>query len=186
MKKKVIGIVIIMMLVATFFTTAALSNESYKTNNGNSTECIQQIPTMCIREMNPFFQPATVVEKSNNPVLSIIGADVQVTTSEENEHHPNIKNDWNGNPVVVYDYETGGYKQIYMQRSPDGGNSWPVEQKYYLDGDEDLSTINPVIYLARTTAGVFYQVEQTDPNMYNIFMENIDELKDDTNDEAIL
>jgi len=174
MKKKIIGILIIMTLVATFFSTAAISNEAYKSNNEKLTESIKQIPTMKIREMNPLFQP-TIVEKANNPAPSINGADVQVTTSGGNECHPNIKNDMNGNPIVVYDYETSGYKQIYMQRSLDGGNSWPVGQKYYLDGNEDLSTINPILYTAKNMAGVFYQVEQTDPNMYSVHLENLDD-----------
>lgn len=178
MKKKIVGIVVIIMLVTTFFSASAATNKSYKiTENENLTEFMQPVTTMFHMERKPIIQP-TIIQTPQSPRPSVIGTDAQVTTFDENDSHPNIAIDNNGNPLLVYDHETeGGYHEIYLQRSPDGGATWPEEQRYYLAGTAEMSAINPEIGISDdgVYAWVSFQVEQMDPHAYIVELLDIDD-----------
>jgi hypothetical protein len=128
------------------------------------------------QEQTLIVQPTgTVSSQSRKP--GIIGTDAQVTTFTEADSHPWVEVDNKGNPMVVYDHDTGlGYHEIYLQRSSDGGKTWPADQRYYLVGNESTSAINPVIELVDngTRAIVFFQIEPLDPRYYTIDLRNID------------
>jgi hypothetical protein len=86
--------------------------------------------------------------------------------------------DHDGNPIVVYDYRTTeGHSEIYLQRSQDGGKTWPSDQKYHVVGDATLSAINPKIEMhdnGKRGAIIIEQENQPDPIFYSIDLIDIE------------
>ncbi len=129
------------------------------------------------RDQTPIVQPTDITSSQNrNP--SVVGTDAQVTTFTEADSHPWVEVDNNGNPMVVYDHDTGlGYHEIYLQRSLDGGKTWPADKRYFIFGSENWSVINPVIELVDngTRAIGSFQLEKLDPRVYSFDLRNIDD-----------
>jgi hypothetical protein len=178
-KRKIIGIVVSLTLVTTFLSAAATTNPTYKViNNEHCLELMQPDPTPFLVEWKPLYQ--STEWKTIPRVQSLgIGTDVQVTTFGENDGHPSITIDHDGNPIIVYDHETAeGYHELYLQRSPDGGETWPDDQKYYLIGNETLSAINPIIETSDNGLGgamIFQQENQPDPLIYVMSLDDLDD-----------
>lgn len=166
------------MLVIAIGSASGGTNQSKEiSNQENVAVCMQPVFMQFPQEQTPIIQPTGITStQSGKP--SVVGSDVQITTFTEADSHPWVEVDNNGNPMVVYDHDTGlGYHEIYMQRSPDGGATWPVTQRYYLAGTPNLSAINPVIELTDngTLAIVLFQTEQQpDPALYSVMLFDID------------
>ncbi len=166
------------MLVLAIGSVSGLSNQSNeKPNESVAIVCTQPFSMQFLQKQTPIVQPAGI-KSLQNQRLGIVGADAQITTFTEDDSHPWVEVDNNGNPLVVYDHDTGlGYHEIYLQRSLDGGKTWPADQRYYLFGSANESAINPIIELGDngTWAQVLFQVEQFNPRFYTINLSNIDD-----------
>jgi len=177
MKRKIVGIVVLMLVIA-IGSVSGLTNQSSDIQNQKvGTVCMQPFSVQFHQEQTPIFQPAGVTS-SQNRKPGVVGTDTQVTAFTEDDSHPWVEIDNNGNPMVVYDHDTGlGYHEIYLQRSSDEGKTWPADQRYYLAGNESTSAINPVIELVDngTRAIVFFQIEPLDPRYYTIDLRNIND-----------
>ncbi len=74
---------------------------------------------------------------------SKLSTETQITSSEFDESHPAFDIDYNGNPFLLYQsYEDLSSSKIYIQRSSDGGSTWPEELMAYWEL-EDLTPIKP-------------------------------------------
>jgi hypothetical protein len=75
----------------------------------------------------------------------LAGADTQITYSEFDEGHPALGIDYNGNPFLLYDAEEDFLiSDIYIQKSPDGGETWPEDAMWRLTIEEQYD-MNPDI-----------------------------------------
>jgi len=166
------------MLVMAICSVSGLTNQSNEISNQKVVAvCIQPFSIQPHQEQKPIVQPVGIASPQNRKP-GIVGTDAQVTAFTEDDGHPWVEIDNNGNPMVVYDHDTGlGYHEIYLQRSSDGGKTWPVDQRYYLAGNESTSAINPVIELVDngTRAFVLFQVEPLDPRFYTIELYDIND-----------
>jgi hypothetical protein len=179
MKNKILGIFVCMLVIAmTVFSVAGIPNQpNEESNQKGGTASIQPYSIQFHQEHIPVVQPAGYASAQSRK-SAVVGTDSQVTTFGEDDSHPWVEVDNNGNPMVVYDHDTGlGYHEIYLQRSLDGGKTWPADKRYYLAGSENTSAINPVIELVDngTRAFVLFQVEPLDPRFYTIDLHNIDD-----------
>ena len=177
MKKILVGIVVVFMLT----TMVSASTTTYKLNKkAVETTGIQMASDLVTPNIKKLpLTPQRNPQRGPNFQSNFVGTDVQISSSAQIEGHPSITIDHDGNPIVVYDYRTSeGHSEIFLQRSPDGGETWPSDQKYYVVGDEELSMINPVIelYDNGTRGGIIIQQEnQPDPNAYIIDLVDIDD-----------
>jgi len=166
------------MLVAAIGSVSGLANQSNeKPNESVATVCMQPFSIQFQQKQTPIVQP-TDVSSSQSRKPGTVGTDAQVSTFSEADSHPWVEIDKDGNPMVVYEHDTDlGYHEIYLQRSPDGGKTWPADQRYYLAGSANTSAINPIIELMDngTRAEVVFQIEQLDPRLYFINLSNIDD-----------
>jgi len=99
--------------------------------------------------------------------INILGADTQVTYSEADDSHPVIDIDYNGNPFLIYHSRPDLFtSSLYMQRSPDGGITWPEELSLYWNF-EDLIAINPDInFVDGVRAFGTHELVGEEPSLY--------------------
>lgn len=114
--------------------------------------------------------------KKINSQYNKLGTDKQITSSEFDESHPVIDVDYNGNPLLLYHYREDFFSSaIYIQRSPDGGASWPGDSINYWQW-EDYSAINPDInFVDGVRAFGVHEIEDQEPLLYFHDYENIDD-----------
>jgi len=80
-----------------------------------------------------------LIEKDDSTLL----AETQITSSEFDENHPAFDIDSQSNPFLLYQlYENFGSSKIYIQRSSDGGSTWPEDLLGFWEF-EDLIPIKP-------------------------------------------
>jgi len=73
-----------------------------------------------------------------------MGEDTQITFTDADEGHPSIDIDYNGNPLLVYHGIGEESYNIFIQRSPDGGKTWP-EDMVLAWQSPDATYINPEV-----------------------------------------
>jgi hypothetical protein len=177
MKNKIVGIVVLMLVVA-IGSVSGLTNQSNEISNQKTvTVYTQPFFMQSHQDQTPIVQP-TGIPSFQSRKLGVAGTDAQVTNFTEADSHPWVEIDNNGNPIVVYDHDTGlGYREIYLQRSPDGGKTWPADKRYLIFGSENWSVINPIIELVDngTRAIGSFQLEKLDPRVYTFNLRNIDD-----------
>jgi hypothetical protein len=177
MKRKIVGILVCMLVMAIGSASGGTNQSNELSNQEDVAVCMQPVSMQFRQVQTPIVQP-TCITSSQSRKPGAVGTDAQVTTFTEADSHPWVEVDNNGNPMVVYDHDTGlGYHEIYLQRSPDGGKTWPADQRYYLFGSENESAINPVIELFDNgkRAEVLFQIEQLNPRYYTINLSDIDD-----------
>lgn len=97
-----------------------------------------------------------------------LGADTQITFSETDDGHPSIDIDYNGNPFLMYhaqeDFMTS---DIFMRRSPDGGETWPEDMAWFW-GFQDSAPINPDMKFMEDGVRAYatHETEQQEPVTY--------------------
>jgi hypothetical protein len=99
--------------------------------------------------------------------MKSLGEDTQITTSEDDESHPSIDLDYNGNPFLLYHSRPDLFSSaIFMQRSLDGGVTWPEDLIWFWEW-EDLSAINPEInFVDGVRAFGVHELAEQDPFLY--------------------
>jgi len=96
-----------------------------------------------------------------------LGTDIQITSSEFDESHPVIDIDYNGNPLLLYQLKEDVFSSnIYIQRSPDQGVTWPEDSIYYWES-EDYALINPDLnFVDGVRAFGTHELEGQEPYLY--------------------
>jgi hypothetical protein len=83
--------------------------------------------------------------KSIHPNTLVTNGDTRVTYSDYDECHPDIGITSDGNPCLIYELQIGAMESdLYIQRSPDGGETWPEDLVWGL-GLGDMIPQNPEI-----------------------------------------
>lgn len=105
-----------------------------------------------------------------------LSAETQITSSEFDESYPAFDIDYGGNPFLLYQsYESMGSSKIYIQRSLDGGATWPEELTAYWE-IQDLTPIKPdVDFTTGNRAFGTNEFEGYDPVLYYADYVNIED-----------
>ncbi len=143
-KKVLIGLITLVLLVSAISIPPVLSHTSKK---------IQSVPNF-----QPDYTQYLTKEKvtgdwihsyktdSSNPKNRVqLGTDIQVSPFLENDAHPALAIDGDGNPFIAYDHETEDLNtELYFQRSFDRGNTWPEDEIIFISSEE-ISPIKPTV-----------------------------------------
>jgi hypothetical protein len=177
MKEKIVTIVVMTLVLAVGSVTGVTNQSNEKTTQNTTAVLTQPFSMQFHQGQTPIVQP-TSISTTQNRKPGTAGSDTQVTNFTQADSHPWVEVDNNGNPMVVYDHDTGlGYHEIYLQRSLDGGKTWPADKRYFIYGSENTSVINPVIEFVDngTRAKGTFQAEKLDPRFYSFDLRNIDD-----------
>ena len=172
-KKVIIGIVTLVLLVSAASIPSVLSHSSKKAQPAInfSSDYTQDL----IKEkVTGNWIHSYKTNPSNNINMATLGTDIQVSPFLENDAHPAIAIDGDGNPFIAYDHETEDlYNELYFQRSFDKGNTWPEDEIVYI-GSEEISPIKPTFDItADGTRGLAtFENDLGEPVLY--FMDAID------------
>ena len=112
-----------------------------------------------------------------NKLTSSIGDDTQVTFSDFDECHPALDIDYNGNPFLLYEVKEDFFNSdIYMQKSQDGGETWPNDMVWSWT-IEDTGDINPDISFVDDGVYAFgtHETREQDPTIYIHHYPDIDD-----------
>ena len=106
----------------------------------------------------------------------VLSAETQITSSEFDESYPAFDIDYGGNPFLLYQsYESMGSSKIYIQRSLDGGATWPEELAAFWE-IPDLTPIKPdVDFTTGNRAFGTNEFEGYDPVLYYADYVNIED-----------
>jgi len=163
-KKLCAGIVIILVIAA--ITPVSMSKKFHVEEEG-----IVKIPIEV--------KIGKIERLSGHPMkFNMLPIDTKVTDFEGDDKHPDIEIDMDGNSVLVYETDSfGESSQIYMQRSPDQGKTWPGEQIFPVIASEEFGAINPSIDMLseENRAFVTFQIEEAMPTLYFVDLYDIDD-----------
>jgi len=119
----------------------------------------------------------TLVKYPGRDYFQYQGTDIQITSFNENEGHPSVSVDADGNPIVVYDQGSiEGNSRVILQRSFDKGRIWPEDHLLILAGTKKFSAMYPEIdTIAGGTRALITFLGDHDPNVYFFDIVNIDD-----------
>jgi hypothetical protein len=105
---------------------------------------------------------------SQNLIDSLLyNGNIQVTYNEEDDSHPSIGLDYNGNPCILFENKFDLFSSdIFFKRSPDAGESWPDD--YFIVWGLEEPSINPEIsfYDNGITAAGIHDITLQDPSIW--------------------
>lgn len=168
-KMLVIGIVLIAIVV----TNANFYNKPVKVDvNNDICKIAKAMPAIPIK-MDARAKPFDAGKYASN----FAGVDIQVTSNEFNDEHPSICIIYDGNPFVLYDAEMMMEtldKNIVIQKSPDGGNTWEDPENMWVFEIPDTMETHPEISVTEGGYRAFgtYEVEPPEANLY--FLDFVD------------
>jgi len=135
-------------------------------------EPVVQKPDLSIHLLTP-----TPVRYLGHDIFSSQGTNIQVTSFDENEGHPSVSVDADGNPILVYDQESSDFNsRVILQRSFDKGLIWPENHLLFVAGNQKFCAMCPEIdTIAGGTRALITFLGDRDPNVYFFDIVNIDD-----------
>ena len=144
-EKIIIGLITLAFLITAISIPSVLSNTSQKIHS-NPDFYLSYTPNLAMEETTSDWIKSSVVDSSifDNNIQIGTDADTQVSPFIENDAHPAIAIDGNGNPFIVYDHESDFlYHELIFQRSLDRGNTWQEGDIIFILSSEEYNPINP-------------------------------------------
>ncbi len=172
-KKVIIGSIALVLLVSAISIPSVLSDNSKKTQSSLNfqPDCTLDLTK---EKVTGNWIHSYKINPSNSKNMALLGTDIQVSPFLENDAHPSITLDGDGNPFIVYDHETEElYTELYFQRSFDKGVTWPEDEIVYISSEE-ISPIKPTVDM--TAGGIrglaTFENDLDEPSLY--FMDILD------------
>jgi len=176
-RKILIGLIAVVLLASALSIPAVLSHNS-KNNQSVFSFNFDCAPTLTKERIKENWIHAYEINPSNSENLVQLGTDIQVSPNPENDAHPSIALDGDGNPFIVYDHETEDlYTDLFFQRSFDRGATWPEDQIFFISSDE-ISPIKPTFDITSDgTRGLgAFQNDLPDTTLYFIDAVDLDDI----------
>ena len=134
MKKKILVIFVCMLLITTIGVIPTSSTNIVSTNEKENSVSVRKLDV----PGRGFCVEGQKIENAFSSVVSPLGTDIQVTSSEYDEIHPTIATDSAGNYLIAYEgTEDGVEKEIYASVSTDYGETWIEMGNFVLDGTDE-------------------------------------------------
>jgi len=169
-KKVICATIATILVMATVIVPTVISNKSYLNQRLNTEEiCYAADLPVVKRDVTKELLNQIPLSVFRSNIQSTLGANIQVTVTEDNEGHPSLGIDANSNPLMLYDYETPDfYSVIMLQRSFDKGQTWPEDQIFPILGNEEVSTTSPEIDMLEggSRAIATFLAEEDTPTVY--------------------